>query len=140
MRAQPDPPGSAQERVTLCDAPYTPPGTLATVAGSWQSAMVVKLNAAGWVSAFPATSVAPAPTARWYVVLQARRSFGVMVSVLPAGVKVKATPWSKDTAPSNAAALISSLKLAVTTLSTATPVAPFAGSLPASAGGTLSMT
>ena len=42
---------------------FVAPGMLAAVAGSWQSAMVVKLKAAGWTRPFPARSVALAPMA-----------------------------------------------------------------------------
>src|SRR6266481_6701284 len=97
MRAHPDPPRSVQDKVTLWGALKMPPGMLAVVTGSWQSAMVVKLKAAGWTRPFPARSVAPAPMATWYVVLQASRSLGLMVTALPAGVSVNVTPWSTET-------------------------------------------
>ncbi len=75
------------------------------------------------------------------MVLQASRSLGLMATALPAGVSVNVTPWSTDTAaPLSVDAFIASLKVAVMTFVTATPVAPLAGSLPASAGGTVSMT
>jgi hypothetical protein len=75
------------------------------------------------------------------VVLQASRSLGLMETALPDGVSANVTPWSTETdVPLNVDAFIASLKVAVMTLSTGTPVAPFAGSLLASAGGTVSMT
>ena len=118
-----------------------PPAMLAVVTGSWQSALVVKLKAAGWTRPFPATSVAPAPMATRYVVLQASRSLGLMASALPAGASVNVTPWSIETvAALSVAAFISSLKVAVMSFVTATLAVPSAGSLPASVGGTLSMT
>src|SRR5438128_12385882 len=98
MRAQPDPPPSVHDKVTLCAALKMPPGMLAVVTGSWQSALVVKLKAAGWTRPFPATSVAPAPMATREVVLQASRSLGLMASALAAGASVNVRPWSMGTA------------------------------------------
>ena len=73
--------------------------------------------------------------------LQASRSLGLMASALAAGASVNVTPWSMETALAlSVAAFIASLKVAVMSFVTATLTAPSAGSLPASVGGTLSMT
>ena len=73
--------------------------------------------------------------------LQASRSLGVMVSALPASASVNVTPWSPDTVPVvSVDAFMSSLNVAVTTFVTATLVAPVAGSLATSVGGTVSIT
>src|SRR5258705_11052677 len=99
MRAHPDPPRSVHDKVTLWGALKTPPGMLAVVTGSWQSAMVVKLKAAGWMRPFPARSVAPAPMATGYAGLQAGRSLGWMVTALPEGAAGKGQEGSNETVP-----------------------------------------